>query len=235
MDVTRYLLLSTINGYLPALTHYLDDGDQSPRALYMTLVQLAGELTTFSAEADPTQLPKFAYRDLGGSFEALFARITALLFATVPAHCISLPLSMREDGIYFAALSDDRLRQCDRFLLAVRTDVPERQVGAQLPTFAKLAASSEIQSIMRAATPGAPVEVNHRPPSEVPIRSGDVYFDIATQNPYWRKVVQERELAVYLPPFFEPSRTQLQLLALPARNPASHAAGQSARGFSDER
>jgi hypothetical protein len=31
--------------------------------------------------------------------------------------------------------------------------------------------------------------------------------------------VHERELALYLPPFFEPSRTNLVLMAVPARTP----------------
>jgi type VI secretion system protein ImpJ len=224
MDVTRYLLLSTINGYIPLLGHLLDAGDQSPRALYLMLMQLAGQLSTFATDTDPAELPRFSYRDLGNTFEPLFARITALLFASVSEHCISLPLRMREDGVYYLAMSDERLQRCDRFMLAVQTDVPERQVAVQLPTLAKLAAYADLQSIVRAATPGAPVEVNHRPPSEVPIRAGQVYFDIATQNAYWRKVMQERELAVYLPPFFEPSRTQLTLLALPARTQAPAAA-----------
>jgi type VI secretion system protein ImpJ len=92
-------------------------------------------------------------------------------------------------------------------------------VATQLPQFAKLAAWSEIQSIVRAATPGAPLEVNYRPPPEIPIKAGHVYFDISLQNPYWRKIVHERELALYLPPFFEPSRTNLVLMAVPARTP----------------
>lgn len=229
MDVTRYLLLSTINSYLPLLDHYLDTADQAPRALYLTLTQLAGQLATFAADADPAELPKFAYRDLGGTFEALFARITALLFATVPTHCISLPLRCGDDGIYATALGDERLRSCERFLLAVQTDLPERQVATQLPTFAKIAAASEIQALVRAATPGATVEVNHRPPGEVPVRAGQVYFDIATQNAYWKRAEQERELAVYLPPFFEPTRTQLLLLAIPGRNPDAHRRADDAR------
>jgi type VI secretion system protein ImpJ len=233
MDVTRYLLLSTINSYIPILSHFLDIGDQSPRALYMALTQLAGQLTTFATDFDPSSLPKFNYRDLGATFEVLFARIAALLFATVSEHCVSVPLVMRDDGTYCAALTDDRLRHCDRFLLSVQTDVPERQVASQLPTFAKLAAQSDIQAIMRAATPGAPVEVNHRPPGEVPMRAGHVYFDISTDNQYWRKIAQERELAVYLPPFFEPTRTQLTLLAIPSASkpaPAAAAPRRSADG-----
>jgi type VI secretion system protein ImpJ len=219
MDVTRYLLLSCINGAIPLLQHFVDPGDVSPRMAYCALSQLAGQLCSFVADADPTQLPAFAYRDLGGTFEALFARITALLLATVSEHFVAVPLTTREDGMYVAQLSDERLRSCDRFVLAVQTDVPERQVATQLPQFAKLAAWSEIQSIVRAATPGAPLEVNYRPPPEIPIKAGHVYFDISLQNPYWRKIVHERELALYLPPFFEPSRTNLILMAVPARTP----------------
>mgnify|MGYP003428964023 FL=1 len=227
MDVTRYLLVSCINSYIPVLNHFLDTGDQSPRELYMSLSCFGGQLTTFSSEVDPAKLPKFSYRDLGGTFEALFARINALLFATVSEHCISVPLVMRDDGMYCGSLNDDRLRHCDRFFLSVQTDVPERQVSSQLPTFAKLAAQSDIHSIMRAATPGAPVEVNHRPPGEIPMRAGHVYFDIQTGNNYWRKIMTEREMAVYLPPFFEPSRTQLTLLAIPTAGAQQPSSGRS--------
>jgi type VI secretion system protein ImpJ len=129
-----------------------------------------------------------------------------------------LPLSARDDGMHVAQLRDERLWRCDRFMLAVQTDVPERQVAVQLPQFAKIAAWSEIQSIVRAATPGAPLEVNHRPPPEIPVQAGHVYFDIAANNAYWRRITQERELAVYLPPFFDPSRTNLVLMGLPAPN-----------------
>ena len=80
---------------------------------------------------------------------------------------------------------------------------------------------------MRAATPGAPVEVNHRPPGEIPMRAGHVYFDIQTGNNYWRKIMTEREMAVYLPPFFEPSRTQLTLLAIPTAGAQQPSSGRS--------
>ena len=215
MDVTRYLLLSSINGHLPLLQYLVETADVAPRTAYFVLSQLAGELCSFVADADPLQLPKFAYRDLGGTFEPLFARIMALLLATVSEHYVPVPLRACDDGMHTAKLSDARLAHCGRFVLAVKTDLPERQVAAQLPQFAKLAALSEIQSIVRSATPGVPLEVNHRPPPEIPVQAGHVYFDVAVGNPYWRRLAHERELALYLPPFFEPNRTQLVLMGLP--------------------
>jgi type VI secretion system protein ImpJ len=98
--------------------------------------------------------------------------------------------------------------------------MPERQVAVQLPTFAKIAAVDDIQSILRAATPGAPVEVEHRPPPEVPLRPGQVHFEIDTHNAYFHKAREERALAVYLPPFYAPSRTELTLFGIGARTPS---------------
>jgi type VI secretion system protein ImpJ len=219
MDVTRYLLLATINNHLPILQYLVETGDVGPRSAYFVLVQLAGQLCSFVADADPLQLPKFAYRDLNSTFEPLFAQITQLLLATVSEHYVAVPLQARDDGMHVAQLQDPRLAQCKQFVLAVKTDLPERQVATQLPQFAKLAATSEIQSIVRSATPGVPLEVNHRPPPQIPVQAGHVYFDVQHGSPYWKRITQERELVVYLPPFFEPTRTQLVLMGLPEAEP----------------
>lgn len=225
-DVTRYLLLSTINSFTPLLSHIIDAGDVSPRQAYLTLTQLAGQLCTFSVDADPTRLPKFVYTDLRSTFEELFARITALLLSTVGEHVVAVPLQAQDDGMHLSKLEDERIAQCDRFLISVKTDLPEPQVAAQVPQLAKLASWSDIHNILTASTPGAAVQVTYRPPPEIPIKAGLVYFVITTDNAYWRKIVAERKLAVYLPPFFDPSRTQVELLAVPRRVPA----GKEARG-----
>jgi type VI secretion system protein ImpJ len=48
------------------------------------------------------------------------------------------------------------------------------------------------------------------------VRPGTVYFTLATGDRYWQGIQAERTLAIYLPPPFDPSRTKLELLALPA-------------------
>jgi type VI secretion system protein ImpJ len=216
-DVTRYLLLSTINGFIPPLQHMVESGDLPPRTVYLTLGQLAGQLCTFAVDADPTRLPKFAYNDLRSTFEELFARVTSLLLATVGEHFVAIPLQAQNDGMHVAKLEDERLATCDRFLISVKTDLPEKQVAAQLPQFAKVASWTDIQEILAAATPGAAVEVTYRPPPEIPIKAGLVYFTITVDNAYWRKILSERKIAVYLPPFFEPTRTSVELMAVPRR------------------
>jgi type VI secretion system protein ImpJ len=225
-DVTRYLLLSTINAYIGVLSHLIDAGDIPPRQVYLLLTQIAGQLCTFSADADPTSLPKFVYTDLRSTFEELFARITSLLLSTVGEHVVQIPLVAQDDGMHLVKLEDERLSQCDRFLISVKTDLPEPQVATQIPQLAKIASWSDIHAILTAASPGAPVEVTYRPPPEIPIKAGLVYFVIATDNAYFRKVVAERKLAVYLSPFVDPGRTQVELLAVPRRVAAGKGPGR---------
>lgn len=220
-DVTRFLLLSTINAYIPVLTHIVDSGQTSPHACYLFLVQLAGQLTTFSSEIHPTDLPGFVYSDLRSTFEELFARLTALLQTTIEEHCVSLPLLGSAEGMYTGTSKDERLWSCEAFVVAIKTELPEHATAAEVPRLSKLAASREIHSILSAATPGAPVEVTYRPPPEIPVKAGMVYFTIATDNAYWRSIITEKNIALYLPPVFDPATTSVQLMGVPARARAS--------------
>jgi type VI secretion system protein ImpJ len=60
-----------------------------------------------------------------------------------------------------------------------------------------------------------PLQVTFRPPPEVPVRPGVVYFSLSTQDPYWRNVVRDKSVAIYLPQSLDPTRTQLELLGVP--------------------
>ncbi len=216
-DVTRFLLLNAINSYLPVLNHLVDMPEAPPRTAYMWLITLGGQLATFSAEFDPADLPKFNYNDLRSTFEPLFARITELLQATVKEHYVSMMLDGREDGMHLGQLTDDRLIGCSVYFIAVRTSMNEQQTATTLPRLSKMASWGDINSILSAATPGASVEVTYRPPPEIPIKAGVVYFAISTDNNYWRNVVTDRQVAVYLPRPFEPGQTKIELLGIPRK------------------
>jgi type VI secretion system protein ImpJ len=213
-DVTRYLLLSTINTYIPVLTHVVDSGHTSPANCYVLLSQLAGQLTTFSSDISPTDLPRFVFTDLRASFEELFARLIHLLQATIEDSYLSLTLQGRQDGMYMGAAKDERLWSCERYLLAIKTELPEQPTATQVPRLSKVASWAEIGGILSMATPGASVDVTYRPPPEIPVKAGLVYFTIATDNAYWRSIKSEQNIALYLPPLFDPASTTVQLLAV---------------------
>lgn len=216
-DITRFLLLNAINSYLPVMNHLVDMPEVPPRVAFMWMITLGGQLATFSSEFDPANFPKFNYTDLRSTFEPLFARITELLQATVKEHFVSMLLDGREDGMYLGQLTDDRIIGCSKYLIGVRSSVNEQEVANTLPRLSKMASWGDINSILSAATPGAAVEVTYRPPPEIPVKAGVVYFLVSTDNNYWRNVVTDRQVAVYLPRPFDPQSTKIELMGIPRK------------------
>jgi type VI secretion system protein ImpJ len=216
-DVTRFLLLNTIGGFIPVIKHLIDQPDLSPREVYLLLSQFGGQLATFSVDVDPGKLATFSYTDLRSTYEALLATLIHMLQATVKEHCITLSLQARDDGMHVGQFQEGEMARCTAFFLAVRTDIPEQQSATQLPRLSKIASWADVNHILDAATPGAAVEVVYRPPPEVPIKAGLVYFAISTENSYWRNIIKNRNIAVYLPLMFNPAKTQVQLLGIPPR------------------
>ncbi|MEP6651876.1 MAG: type VI secretion system baseplate subunit TssK [Myxococcales bacterium] len=216
-DITRFLQLSTLNTAIPLLTYAASNGEITPNQLYLLLIQVAGQLATFSSDVDPSQLPTYLYTDLRSTFEELFARVTALLQTTIREAYMTVPLVL-VDGIHQGKLDDDRLLAAQQYVLTVRSDIPEAQLAQRLPGLCKIASRSQLPKVISsAATPGVPVQVTHRPPAEIPIRAGVTYFALGLENDYWKHVLQDRLVSIYLPPPFDPERVQLELLAVTRR------------------
>lgn len=214
-DVTGFLFLNTLNTFLPVLQHLVDTGDCSPRAAYVSLVQLAGQLSTFAVGVDPCSLPKFYYDDLRRTFEELFARLMSMLSVSMDERFVAMMLESNGTGMYRGTFeSDASFFECTDFLLAVQTDMPAEQTSAQLPRLCKVASWQDIESILSAATPGARVQVTYRPPPEIPVKADTLYFTIETGGAFWRNIMADRRIAVYLPPLFDPPQTRIQLLGV---------------------
>jgi type VI secretion system protein ImpJ len=214
-DVTLFLELNALNGIIPFLQHAIDAGSLRPHTLYLALIQCAGQLCTFVADADPTTLPPYQFIQLRATFEQLFRRIQQLLRAVALEQCLTVPLLPGEDMLYRGRLEDERLERCGIFFLAVRSEQPEKTVAEQLPKLAKVASWVDIQGLVQSAIPGVPLSVNYRPPPEVPIQPGVIYFTLSIQDSYWRNVMRDRTLALYLPHPFDTSQTSVDLLAVP--------------------
>jgi type VI secretion system protein ImpJ len=214
-DVTRFLQLSTVNGAIPILAYAAANGEISPSQLYLSVIQVVGQLATFSPDVEPWNLPVFSHTDLRGTFEELFARATAMLRTTVREGFVSVPLELNQ-SVYLGRIDDERLATATHMLLAVRSDVPEDQLAQRLPGLCKIASQTQLPQVLRsAATPGVPVQITHRPPAEIPVRAGITYFQLNLQSDYWRSVVQEKTVAIYLAPPFDPTRVKVELLAVP--------------------
>ncbi len=211
-DVASLLQLLVLDAHIPVLSHLAEAGDASPRECYLSLVQLAGQLCAFRGE-DPSTFPKLQHGDLRGTFEPLLALLSDLFAGLAGQQYVTVPLEQRAGGIYLARIQDERLLRGQLFL-TVKSEHPDALVAEQLPRLCKIAAASDIQGLVQAAAPGLPIQVVHRPPPQLPVRPGTHYFVLVPGDRYWQGIVAARNLALYLPPPFDPARTKLELLAI---------------------
>ena len=214
-DVTLFLELNALNASIPFLQHVVDAGTLRPHDLYLHLIQLAGSLCSFVSDVDPAALPAFQFINLRATFEPLFGVIQRLLRWVALEQYLTVEMRPEQGRLYRAKLEDERLDRCGQFLLAVRSVLPEKTVAEQLPKLAKVASASEIDGIVQAAAPGVPLEVTYRPPAEVPVQPGVVYFALSLGDGYWRKAMRERTVALYLPQPFDIDQTSVEMIAVP--------------------
>jgi len=214
-DVTRYLQLGAINSHLPLVRQLTESPESLPYTLYTTLSQLAGQLTSFSTEITPEELPMFAHLDLRATFGDLFAKLRALLELAMKENFIDVALEARRDGMWIGVMKDPRVLECTTFVLAVEADAQQQEVANRLPSLSKIASWKQISRIVRSAIPGAPLTATHRPPPQIPIRPRIVYFLVDTRHEYWQQITDEKTIAVFLPPPFDPTRAKLKLMAVP--------------------
>ncbi len=213
-DLVRLLQLLVLNTHVPALAHLAEDADASPRECYLQLVQLAGQLSTFRGQ-EAGGLPKLQHADLRATFQPLLALLMELLGGMAAQEYVVVPLEQRAGGLFLARLQDERLLRGQLFL-TVKSEHPESMVVEQLPRLAKVASAAEIQGLVQAAAPGLPLKVVHRPPPQLPVRPGVIYFALVPGDRLWQGILTGRNIALYLPPPFDPIRTKLELLAIPA-------------------
>jgi len=218
-ELSRMLQLIAVGGAIPELVHLSATPASSPLATYLALARLAGQLAAFSADADVTALPRFAHDDLRATFEPLFAALHAYLGGMAVERFVRLPLEAR-GGVHLARLQDERLQRA-AFYLVVKSELPELQVGEQVPRLCKMAAMADLQALVQAAAPGLPLQVLLRPPPEIPSRAGEVCFAVSQADRLWKNVLVDRTLAIHLPPPFDPSRTRIELLAVMGSDRAS--------------
>jgi type VI secretion system protein ImpJ len=217
-DVTAFLQLAALNSIIPVFNHLGRAGDTSPLQLYLMLSQVAGQLCTFSSQHQPTDLPAFDFANLRGTFEELLAVLTALVRTTIRKEFVEVALEEKR-GVLFARFDEDVLKRCGRFVIAVKSDsVSEEQVAKRVESLAKIASWEQIQTVLQAATPGVDIKVTHRPPPEIPIRAGVVYFILNLESTYWKTAMQARNIAIYVPPPFDPSQTKIELMGIPRKD-----------------
>lgn len=185
-DIADFLLLQTVNRWQPLLAHWADAGNLHPESLFSGLVQMAGELATFTAPNKRAgTYPAYRHDDLQHSFAPVVADLRRSLSTVLETNAVAIPLQEPRYGIRVGMLSDKTLLGC-RFVLSVAADVPGEQIRRVFPNKAKIGAVEHIKELVNVSLPGIAVLALPVAPRQIPFQAGAAYFELDRGSPHWQ-------------------------------------------------
>jgi type VI secretion system protein ImpJ len=174
---------------------------------------LAGMLSSFSADVEPSDLPKFNYLELGDTFETMFATVLRLLPGGVGRSYVEIPLEHRADGMFIGRIADQKLLSHE-FFIAVKANMAEALMRERVPTVLKMAGWNQIYDVVKHARTGVKVGVEWAPSGALPIKPGVCFFRVAREGTYWEDVASSSTVALYLPKDGDWAAAELALYAV---------------------
>ncbi|MBB3168790.1 type VI secretion system baseplate subunit TssK [Simiduia aestuariiviva] len=198
-EIADYLLLQVLNRVEPILGQLSNQEQVHPYVLYLELVQLAGELATFTM---PTKrAPVFnAYQhtNLQLTFSDLFRSLRQSLSTVLEQSAVPLSLVERKYGIHVAPISDHSMIDSCSFVLAIKADVQTELLRTRFPSQAKVAPVETIRELITTQLPGIKIRALPVAPRQIPYHAGHIYFELEKSGELWATFKRSGGFAVHL-------------------------------------
>lgn len=188
-DIADFLLLQAVNRWQPLMAHWADAGNVHPEALFASLVQMAGELATFTApDKRATVYPAYRHDDLQRSFAPIVADLRRSLSMVLETNAVAIPLQEPKFGIRVGMLADRTVLRASQFVLTVAADVPGEQLRRLFPAKVKIGAVEHIKELVNVSLPGIAVRPLPVAPRQIPFHAGAAYFELDRGSPHWQQM-----------------------------------------------
>ncbi len=209
-DVANFWLLNIVNSYLPPLKHFWNMRRVHPEPVYLTMLSLAGSLTTFSLDEQARNLPDYDHDKLGECFTLLDEKIRELLETAIPSKCIVVPLQLVEKSIWAGTVVKDEYFKKSQFFLSVGAAMGVDDIVKQVPKQVKVSPPAEVQRLVRNALPGVTLRHAPVPPGAIPVKLGKQYFSLNQSGILWDGIVKSQQVNIFIPD--EVDKPELELL-----------------------
>jgi type VI secretion system protein ImpJ len=211
-DIANFWLLHTINSSFPALNHFFVARRSHPERLFNAMLELAGALTTFSADIHPRDLPRYDHDGLSFCFADLDEKLRILLETVVPSNFVSLPLKLKQQSVYETSISDDKYLKNTKMYLAISAQMNEADLIVKTPQLVKVCSASHIEHLVRHALPGVVLTHVSAPPASIPVKLNYQYFSLSQGGVAWEAIGRARNFAAYVPGDFPDPQLELIIL-----------------------
>lgn len=198
-EIADFLLLQTVNRYEPLFAHLCQDHLCHPEKLFLTLLQLMGELSTFTNDQRRPQCqPKYQHDNLWKSFADVFQTIKQALSMVLEQNATRIDLIERQFGIWVGELHDKDLLDDASFILAAVADVPSEDMRSVFPSHVKLAPVEQIRNLVSRALPGISISGVPVAPRQIPYHANYAYFSVDKKHVLWQALKQSAGLGVHI-------------------------------------
>lgn len=198
-EIADYMLLQVINRSEPLVQHYSRLNGLHPQTLYTELLQLAGELSTFTAtDKRPQAVPAYSHEKLQETFSGLFRSLRQSLSMVLEQSAISLELVERKFGIHVAPITDHSLMSNATFVIAAKADIQTELLRNRFPSQAKVASVENIRELISTQMPGVKLRPLPVAPRQIPYHAGYTYFELDQTGPLWQALSKSGGFAVHL-------------------------------------
>jgi len=198
-EIADYLMLQMANRVEPWLLHLATVKPLHPMELYGELLQLTGELATFSSsQKRPPELPLYQHDELERCIHPLNQLLNQYLSTVSETSAVSLELVERKYGIHVSPITDRTLIKKASFVLAVKAHLKPDQIRARFPGQVKIAPVEKIRDLVNAQLPGIGLLVLPVAPRQIPYHSGYTYFQLDSNSDFWPQLKKSSGFALHV-------------------------------------
>ena len=198
-EIADFLLLQLINRVEPLYAHYAGMSGLHPEHLYRAMVQLAGELATFTRPGKRAiQYPAYRHDQLAESFRPVLLDLRAALSVVADSNVVLIPLEERQFGIRVAVMPDQELVKSARFVLAVHAEVPPEAIRNGFPPQVKIGSIEKIRDLVNLQLPGIALQPLPVAPRQLPFHAGHTYFELDRSSEYWKPLATSAGFAMHI-------------------------------------
>lgn len=198
-EMADFLMLQALNRAEPVFRQHALAPSSSPWALYLTCLQLAGDLSTFTSDArSPAEHPVYRHDDLQATFTPVIADLRRMLSTVLERNAVQIDLAERGHGVRLAVFPDPELARSASFVLAANAQMPAEQLRTRLPAQAKLGPPERLRDLVNLALPGITLRSLPAAPRQLPFHAGFHYFEIDRGGELWKQLERSGSLAMHV-------------------------------------
>jgi type VI secretion system protein ImpJ len=198
-EIADFLLLQLLNRAEPLMIHLAGATGVHPETLYRAMLELAGELATFTDPGKRTAAyPQYRHAQLAETFAPLIADLRKSLSTVMDAQAVPIALDERQFGIRVAVVPDRELLRSATFVLVVNAQLPPEALRASFPAHVKIGSVEKIRDLVNLQLPGIGLRPLPVAPRQLPFYAGYTYFELDSNSEYFQHLHNSAGFAMHV-------------------------------------